>query len=1484
MLQLATGVGHALLAPVVGAASAAVASGVAAGRVVTNGLFGSGQSPPVQGVSPGTSVPIGRARWTVPAAAFSKETCRFDAVYFAQLEKRSGRNITYDACASSTSQALAKQFCSSVESFLRQDCQGQHVWLDPPAGREHDLLQHYLACKSRNPATTSAIVVVKKDQQLKALLQGMTLLKTFSRGTRLYTAISGGVPQPGIPHPVQVWFDPPAKMAAGKLYAVEGSNPVTVLSEEVNSMQFTGELAGAKARVHVDTGATHSFVASHFIEKHGLAVVPAARTVALADGNTVPVTGTCKARLQLDNIQDVHSFLVLSLDSTYDVLLGQDWLRRKAAVLDFGNRSMSVSHRDSPRVIHAGEEHGSSPGGGEGQGDTRISALQLKKLARKRGAALFLVVVKPIEGTADAKCASAAVSIETDDNALIPKKRLQRILDKYKAVFEDLPSGIIRRPGLPEMEIDFEPGKQPPPGYQYRLSQPEREELVRQLELALTKGWIEPSSSPFGAAVLFAKKKGGGLRMCLDYRAVNAITVKNRYPLPRIDDLLDQLNGASVFTGLDLAAGYWQIPVKEEDKYKTSFRTPMGMYQWKVMPFGLTNAPALFARTMQQVFHDMIGKFVLIYLDDILIFSKTPEEHEQHLALVLERLEQHKFYAQLRKCHFALPEVEFLGHLVSKDGIRVDPRKVKIVQEWPVPKSAGDLRSFLGLANYFRRFIEKYSETARCLHALTGKHAVWNWTALCQRAFEEIKEKLTAAPVLRAPDFTKPFDLVADASDFTIGAALLQDGQPVAFESRKLTPAEVNYYTGEKELLAVVHALTVWRCYLDGAKFTIHSDHEPLSYLRTKPTLTPRQVRWSQFLERFDYSWVYKPGSSNVVADSLSRVRHASERGSGTGSLTGSGQASETVLDLLAAMHTRSKSQGGAKAQARVPAPVGIAKPKHVVRRGRKSKRDAFAVPQGNGSTKPAVPQETAKDTVVPVSEQVAAGMRDALLAAYEKYGKELSEVVARFSLRQTADGLWCRQQQVWVPTAELQQKCIKEMHDTPFSGHKGVTKTLAAVQKHYWWPGLRAAVTNYVTTCASCQRNKVQGKKPIGLLQPLEVPAEPWAEVTMDFITGLPCTTTGYDAVMVFCDRLTKMVHFAACTKTTDAVKAAKLFLDRVVAAHGLPVSIISDRDTRFKSEFWTSLMGFMGITHKMSSAFHPQTDGQTERVNRVLEEYLRHYVNPSQDDWDHWLPMAEFAYNNSVHEAVKETPFFLNYGLHPRVPGAVRTQLATVPAAAEEFATRMRDIVAKAKERLELARQRAMRISNPSRREAIFKVGDRVLLSSRNIAMKTPGTNKLLPKYVGPFPVAEVLSPVTYRLDLPASMKCHNVFHAGLLLEYKSDGREQEPPPPLEFDDGESGQWFEIDRVLKHRQVKVNRRTAVQFLVKWKGYGDEWNEWRDESGVTAAAVDEYWARVGGRPAPAAPPRTRGRRAGVTARKRRACKLAALSARAAPS
>ena len=462
----------------VAAAEAVPASTVEGGSMCVTDIGGvHRQRPPVLIEQPTTIDNAGSARWTVPAAAFDKSGCRFDPVVFAKMVSMSGKSVTLDACASSGAHALADNWCSGPNGFLQYDCSGHHVWLDPAESQTVQCLQHYMACKEKRPATTSALLVLPKDKQLQAkiapLLLGMRLLRTFSRGTRLYNAISGCVPQPGVPHPVQVWYDPPAALAAGKLVSSDTSSPtVTVQSDGSSVLRFTGALAGCATQFRVDTEATHSFVVAHFVERAGLAVTPAARTVALADGQTVQVQGICRARIKIGSVVDTCTFLVLRLDPTYNVLLGQDWLQRRSAVLDFGKGSMTVSVQDSTVVLPAGETPlGTTSGGGEEC--ARISALQLKRLARKPGTELFLVIVRPV-AEPDAHLASVTVSFAAQDDSLIPKKRLQKILDKYKKVFAELPGGVIHRPGLPEMTIEFEDGKQPPVGYQYRLSKPER--------------------------------------------------------------------------------------------------------------------------------------------------------------------------------------------------------------------------------------------------------------------------------------------------------------------------------------------------------------------------------------------------------------------------------------------------------------------------------------------------------------------------------------------------------------------------------------------------------------------------------------------------------------------------------------------------------------------------------------------------------------------------------------------------------------------------------------------------------------------------------------------------------------------------------------------------------------------------------------------------------------------------------------------------
>ncbi|KAJ9511094.1 hypothetical protein QJQ45_013151 [Haematococcus lacustris] len=408
------------------------------------------------------------------------------------------------------------------------------------------------------------------------------------------------------------------------------------------------------------------------------------------------------------------------------------------------------------------------------------------------------------------------------DVSPVHRQHLQALLDEYSDVFEPIT-------GLPPERavghsIPLQPDAKPPARPSYRMSKPEHDELRRQVTDLLAKGLIEPSSSPFAAPVLFVQKKSGELRMCIDYRQLNKITIRDQYPLPRIDDLFDQLAGKTVFSSLDLQAGYHQIRIPAEDVPKTAFRTPEGHYQFKVLCFGLTNAPATFQRVMNEAFAEVINDCALVYLDDILVMSENTEEHLVHLRRVFDLLRKNKFYAKLSKCEFMKRTLMFLGHIISAQGISVDPCKVTAISNWPVPTSLKTLQSFLGAANYVRKFVHNFSTIAAPLTNLTGpKKDSFPWKAWPQAeldAFNALKQAISNVPMLKLPDHSKPFQVHCDASLEGIGAVLMQDGYPLAYYSRKLIPAEVNYTTGEQELLALVSACQQWRAYASDSNFT----------------------------------------------------------------------------------------------------------------------------------------------------------------------------------------------------------------------------------------------------------------------------------------------------------------------------------------------------------------------------------------------------------------------------------------------------------------------------------------------------------------------------------------------------------------------------------------------------------------------------------------------------------------------------------------
>lgn len=940
--------------------------------------------------------------------------------------------------------------------------------------------------------------------------------------------------------------------------------------------------------------------------------------------------------------------------------------------------------------------------------------------------------------------------------------------------------------------------------------------MRKQLTNLRDKQWIEPSQSPYGAPILFVGKKDGSLRMCIDYRALNKITVKNRFALPRIDDLLDRLHGARVFTSLDLAQGYHQIRVTDADVPKTAFRTPIGHFQYKVLPFGLTNAPATFQAVMNEMFLGM-DEYVLVYLDDILVFSKTEEEHLQHVRKVFEVLRTHKFYAKRKKCNFMQRELLYLGHILNDEGLRPDPAKVAAVETWAVPQDLHQLRSFLGFANYFRKFIQGFSKLVTPLTELTRNGVPYVWSPECQTAYEGVKHALITAPTLLLADPTKPYEVVCDASGFALGAVLFQDGQPLAYESRKMNPAERNYSATEQELLAVVHALRTWRCYLEGAKaVTLVTDHRPLTFLSSQQTLSRRQARWSEFLQRFDCQWVYRPGRLNV-ADPLSRQpRH----------LAWMVRSSTRVLE------ERSGREGGL-AILPFPGPACLAL----------YYRASEAVnPAALSDLRQMIREGYAGDPLF--LEGQGNGYRDKVL--------------------RSSDGFWYHGKQVVVPKAgNVRALLLGESHDPPYRGHMGVAKTCEAVLREFWWPGLTRDVSAYVLACPTCQRDKPRTGRVPGQLQPLTPPFRKWESIGMDLITDLPVTPRGHDSILVFVDRLSKMVHFAPTTKSAGADEMARLYVDKVWSLHGLQSEIVSDRDPRFTGHFWKEVLRIVGTKQAMSTAFHPQTDGQTERVNRILEDYLRHYVGPAPDVWDQLLPVAEYAINNAHQESIGTTPFFLNFGQHPLNPLQPKDQSTSpwtmgvhrtpdpwcmrgagsdLPPAVTSFVRLMSEALQRARQTLLAAQSRQKLYADRARAPLSFEEGSEVLLSTANLKMKTyGGTRKLWPRFIGPFKVLRRIGEVAYELALPDHMKVHPVFHVSLLKRYRSDGRIQPPPPPVEL---EGDLEYEVEAIQTHRIVRKGRSSRHEYLVKWLGYGVEHSTWEQEGNLTNCQelLDLYW------------------------------------------
>lgn len=929
----------------------------------------------------------------------------------------------------------------------------------------------------------------------------------------------------------------------------------------------------------------------------------------------------------------------------------------------------------------------------------------------------------------------------------------------------------------------------------YHASPAGRRAIEETIEELHSLGVIEDSTSPWASPVVLVKQ-GDKVRFCVDYRKLNEVTKMDQYPIPRPDDILNAFSGKQFFSTFDANKGFHQIEcATEEDRDKLAFRTHLGLKRFTRMPFGIHKGPGVFQRLMDTVLAQCKWQFALAYIDDIIVFSNTFEDHCQHVATVLNRVIASGITLSLKKSFVGHQSIKALGHTVSNLGIGTAPANVAAIAEYPTPTNVKGLQRFMGMTVYYKKFLKDFGKHAAPLFALLKKDAPFKWQQEHQDAFEGFKKALTTAPVLAHPDYSKPFILHTDASTHGLGGILSQkkDGDtkehPIVYISRVLAPAEKNYSATELECLAIVWSLKKLHPYLDGCKFELITDHSALQWILSYSGNNRRLSKWSFELQEYApfMTIVHRPGLVHSNVDPLSRAALPAAENEPECNTVAVQPVSDDFLDTV---------------------------------------RKAYAKDTQLANAWPAIMKNTDKPQDISLGH---------------------SKLQVINSLVYTTKDPRC----IYIPNVEdLRLQLLNDAHDAMTAGHLGAAKTLGRLKDLYWWPNIAKDVAEYVQTCTSCQHNKASNQTRNSTMHPIASPPARWHTVTMDFTGPFPCTKEQLDMVTVVVDKFTKRLIMWPSKSTDTASDVAKQFMDHVVKTHGFPNVIISDRDAKFTSLFWKSLHSHLGIKLALSTAFHPQTDGQTERANRTIKEMLRHYITSAKHPWAQSLGVLEFAYNDSINPVTGFTPFELDTGKHPRTSLRQHPTDIATPVMTQEFLDQMEMNAEQARDAISKAQDAQDHFANINVKERAFQAGDYVRLSSSHLnpswlSSAQKSTRKLQPKYYGPYKVLERIGSKAYKLDLPSTLKIHPVINVEYLLPYhtspdKFKGRQEVPPPAVQIDGHE--EYF-IEEIVNERTW----RNKPQFLVKWQGYADDSNTWLPLDEVEDTDAYDKWLQLQG-------------------------------------
>ena len=984
---------------------------------------------------------------------------------------------------------------------------------------------------------------------------------------------------------------------------------------------------GMDARVLVDSGASVNFISKTFAQK----VQDKNRwnrfseevSTKLGDGSLSKMKIEHYLELTQEFAPDLNvkiKAVVSTLDADFDMILGKTWLKRFQVLQDHGSEVVLVK---TSKGTFSFSKEGHEKESRDTEGNVSIIKINYKSLVKeikkKEIVQCFAVVIR--EG-------KEVREVEEDSN-----------VQEFTKLFPD----VFIRPGkrnadkdmkLEELgahEIIMQEGTSPITKHPYRMSPRELTEVKLQIEKLLDQQMIQPSSSPWASPVIFAKKKDGSLRMCVDFRAVNRLTKRDTYPIPRVDDNLDRLGECDFFSTIDLESGFHQIKMKQNSVEITAFNTRYGKFEYLVMPFGLCNAPSTFQRVMNLVLSDLIDKTCVVYIDDILVFSQSKEDHRKHLMEIFARLDSYGLLINTRKSKFFQKEVNYLGFVVSKNSIKPDPEKVKVVKEWDTPKSETEVRSFIGLLNYYRRFIEDFSNKALPLLELTKKETNFKWDQDCDKSFNTLKEALITAPVLRMPNYEQQFHVWPDASQFAVGGILSQVHEgfhhPIAYMSCKLSPTEQKYSTTERELYAMLLSLKKFRCYVDGREILVHTDHRPLTWARGLKDPKPRIWGWLEEIEQFLPHIQYVSGSKQP-ADALSRL--PKEEVVEKTIASAPGDEAPSFFD---------RSMGYAE-KAEEP-PDLVSHDKNLLNHIELSTLEI------GPNLDSRWPELVARYLVNDRSWN--AGLDDDMRNKIKRQSHRFKFFNDKLHIKVKHND-----SEILVPYLSLEARERVILHYHHLLGHLAADSLFNILRLRHWWPKWKEDITRVIDACERCQLNvqthrEVRALAPLHPLPPAPLPFQRWH---LDFLQDLPLTVDGYKNCITATDSATRW-FIAVPVKDRKSKTAAKFLVDNLVSNFGSPVEIVTDRAKTFLEGVFQDTIKSMKIKHLRTSSYHPRSNGAGERPHSTFNRILTSLSQGNPEKWDKYVSRAEFAMRTRIHSVTGYSPFYLVYGLDPRMPG---------------------------------------------------------------------------------------------------------------------------------------------------------------------------------------------------------------------------------------